>query len=613
METQPVRHRRWVLPFAAAVLAAGCGGGGGGNGGNPPSPPVDPPGAAILSLEIGLKQLQFSWAAVTGATSYRLLANPDGASGFTQVGADIAGNETSVDLDVSVHLHDWNEARYMLEACNAGGCTASNEIGTVDGALEAIGYFKNSNHESGDIIASVALSADGATMAIGAPGEASAATGIDGDQSDNTAAGAGAVYVYRREGGAWAQQAYLKSSNTGTLDSFGVSVALSADGNTLAIGASLEDSNATGVGGNEADNSASASGAVYVFVHDGGTWSQQAYVKASNTDSDDLFGFPIALSDDGDTLAVAASREDSAATGINGDESDDSAGSAGAVYVFARDAGGAWSQQAYVKASNTEAADFFAYNLALDGSGDTLAVAAVFEDSAATGIDGNQADNSLNATGAVYVYARDAGGIWSQQAYVKAPNADANDEFSEVRLSADGNTLVVVAPQEASAATGVNGNQSNDSLTNSGAAYVYARSSSTWSFQTYLKASNPDTGDLFGFGLALSRDGNTIAVCAGEEDGGSSGINGNEADNNVDASGAVYVFRRDTASGPWSQRAYVKASNTDSGDQFGSEIALSADGSTLAAISRTEASAATGIGGNQNDNTAPVAGVVYLY
>src|SRR5262245_24489491 len=110
--------------------------------------------------------------------------------------------------------------------------------------------------------------------------------------------------------------AYVKASNTGAGDQFGSSVALSADGSTLAVGAWLEDSVAAGIGGNQADNSAPAAGAVYLFTRSGTTWSQQAYVKASNTGANDWFGSSVALSADGSTLAVGASREDSAATGI---------------------------------------------------------------------------------------------------------------------------------------------------------------------------------------------------------------------------------------------------------------------------------------------------------
>ena len=110
--------------------------------------------------------------------------------------------------------------------------------------------------------------------------------------------------------------------------------ALSADGSTLAVGADSEGSRSTGINGNQTDNSAPYAGAVYVFTRTGSTWLQQAYIKASNTNADDGFGWSLALSADGSTLAVGALGEGSSATGINGNQLDDSATSAGAVYVY---------------------------------------------------------------------------------------------------------------------------------------------------------------------------------------------------------------------------------------------------------------------------------------
>ncbi|MGH8243218.1 MAG: FG-GAP repeat protein [Steroidobacteraceae bacterium] len=572
----------------------------------------------MLALEIGLKQLRFSWDAVDGAISHRLLANPDGSSGFTQLGDDIPAGETGVDVDVSVHLHDWANARYLLDACNAGGCTGSNEVGTSQSeARDAIGYFKTSNHEAGDFVVQAALSADGQTLAVAAIIEDSAATGIDGDQSDNSAPGAGAVYVFRRVNGEWQQQAYLKASNAEAVDNFGSVISLSADGRTLAVSAPAEDSSATGIGGDESDNSLDSAGAAYVFAQDdAGAWSQQAYVKASHSDADDTFGVTLALSGNGDTLAVGAHREDSAAVGIDGDASDNSVTDSGAVYVFRRDEAGDWSQRAYVKAVNTEASDFFGMSVALNGDGTVLAAGTPSEDSAATGVDGDFTDNSAAGSGAVYVYVSDENGeAWQFQSYIKAPNAEADDGFGTDRLalSDDGNTLVVGALREDSSASGVNGNQSGNGTSSSGAAYVYGRNGSVWEFQTYLKASNPDDGDRFGFGIAISGDGNTIAVGAGEEAGGSSGVGGDDMDDNLPGAGAVYVFRRGGPADPWVQRTYVKAPNPDDGDNFGVRLALSADGGTLAVVAWNEESAATGIGGDQSDDTAPTAGAVYLY
>ena len=162
------------------------------------------------------------------------------------------------------------------------------------------------------------MSRDGNTLVVAAPDESSAATGVNGNQKDDTAGGAGAVYVFTRSGGKWAQQAYLKASNTDAYDSFGFALAISANGNTLAVGATREDSNARGINGNQANNDAEDSGAVYVFTRGGGKWTQQAYVKASNADAGDQFGYSMALSADGSTLVVGANLEASSSINIGG-------------------------------------------------------------------------------------------------------------------------------------------------------------------------------------------------------------------------------------------------------------------------------------------------------
>ena len=101
-----------------------------------------------------------------------------------------------------------------------------------------------------------------------------------------------------------------------------------------------------------------------VFVRDSSSaqWTQQAYIKASNTDENDFFGLSVDLSSDGNTLVVGAPEEDSNSTGVNGAEGNvdvEKNFDAGAVYVFTRSSTGTWSQQAYIKASNTGQYDSF--------------------------------------------------------------------------------------------------------------------------------------------------------------------------------------------------------------------------------------------------------------
>jgi trimeric autotransporter adhesin len=563
------------------------------------------PGTLTLNIT-AIKQFEFSWAEVYGATYYQILERVELDGEYALVSDGIEAE--AVSLTVPLHLR--LNASYKLRACNPDGCTESDAVDVSGNLAEAVGYFKASNTDADDWLSSVALSGDGATLALGAGDEDSNATGVGGDQSDNSAADAGAVYVFVREGGVWSQQAYVKASNTGADDTFGYDIALSDDGNTLAVGAINEDSNATGIGGNQADNSTPNAGAVYVFVRSGGVWSQEAYIKASNPGADDLFGYSISMSGDGATLAVGAPAEDSDATGVGGNQADNTAINAGAVYVFARN-GGVWSQEAYVKASNTSAGDQFGLSVALSGDGVRLAVGAWAEDSGATGVGGNQADGSVSNAGAVYVYTRN-GGAWAQEAYVKASNTDPEDWFGHrVALSDDGTTLAVTAPGEDSDATGVGGDQSGNSASSAGAAYLFVRNGGVWSQEAYVKASNTGAGDEFGSSVALSGDGTMLVVGAMYEHGSAIGIGGDPTDNSASSAGAVYVYARD--GGVWSQEAYVKASNTDADDQFGWDVALSNDATTLAVVADYEASNATGVGGDQADNSAVGSGAVYLY
>ena len=267
-------------------------------------------------------------------------------------------------------------------------------------------YIKPSNPDVQDYFGySVSLSGDGRRLAAGSYDEDGSLAGTNTEQ-DNETPGTGAVYIFDLDGASWQQTAYLKASNSERGDSLGVSVAISNDGRTLVGTALDEDGMTTGVNdipGPDGEVNLST-GAVYVWVYDN-TWSQQAYIKASNTDRDDVFGARLALSGDGTTLAVGAQLEDSAARGPNGPQEDNSATDAGAVYVFSR-TGEEWQQEDYVKASNTEEFDEFGSSLSLSGDGSLLAVGAHFEDSAATGSGGDQNDNSAFDSGAVYLFRR---------------------------------------------------------------------------------------------------------------------------------------------------------------------------------------------------------------
>jgi trimeric autotransporter adhesin len=459
-------------------------------------------------------------------------------------------------------------------------------------------YVKASNTGADDEFGR-AVAVWGDTLVIGAALEDSAATGVNGNQADESLTDAGAVYVYVRSGSTWSQQAYLKASNPGSDDYFGFSVAIHGD--TVVVGAYREDSSATGVNGNQADNGALDSGAAYVFVRNGTTWSQQAYLKPLNTGSQDQFARAVAIH--GDTILVGSWFEDSNAIGVNGNANDNSSADSGAAFVFTR-SGTTWSQQAYLKASNTGAGDRFGgFQVAV--SEDTAVVGAYLEDSNATGVNGNQGSNSADAAGAVYLFARTAG-TWSQQAYLKASNTGASDWFGSA-LSISGDTLVVGAYREDSLATGVNGDATSNGAPDAGAAYVFARSGATWSQEAYLKASNTWPSDWFGYAVAIT--GDTIVVGAHQEDSTATGVNGNQADNSAEFAGAAYSFSRSGAT--WSQQAYLKASNTQTFDNFGYSVAAAAG--TVVVSSLYEDSNATGVNGDQSNNASSGAGAAYVF
>ncbi len=427
------------------------------------------------------------------------------------------GGSTGVNGDESSQSSGASGAAYVFVR-NSGGWSQQ-------------AYLKATNTGTGDAFGtSVAISGD--TIVVGAFREDSNATGVDGDGANNSLTDSGAAYVYVRNGTTWSPQAYLKSSAGGFDDWFGISVGVSGD--TIVVGANQEDSNATGIGGTATNNSSFNAGAAYVFVRNGGTWSLQAYLKASNTSVNDHFGRAVTIS--GETIAVGAFQEDSSATGVNGDQASNAASNSGAAYVFVR-SGGTWTQQAYLKASNTGPEDQFGRSVS--ASGDLLVVGAFSEDSSATGVGGDQADNGTPHSGAAYVFRR-SGTSWSQEAYLKASNTGTGDAFGWA-VSADGDLIVVGADQEGSQATGVDGDQGDDSLHWAGSAYVFRRSGGLWHQLAYLKASNTGANDEFGAAVAVS--GDVVLVGATGEDSEAAGIGGTQGDDHLGAnSGAVYAF-----------------------------------------------------------------------
>jgi len=436
-----------------------------------------------------------------------------------------------------------------------------------------------------------------------------------------------------------AQQAYVKASNSGDGDEFGFSVAIS--GNTVVVGA--PDEEGSGVGVNPPSNNlALGAGAAYVFVRSGATWTQQAYLKASNTGAGDAFGSKVAIS--GDTVVVGAPLEDGSGNKVD-PISDELEVNAGAAYVFFR-VGATWAQQAYLKASASGSDDYFGGSVAV--SGDTVVVGATGEDGSGTGVNPSF-NNAMAGAGAAYVYVR-SGATWNSEAYLKASNTGANDTFG-ISVAISGDTVVIGARLEDGGGTGIN-SADNNLATDSGMAYVFTRSGGTWSQEVSLKAStvgfylfgnsvavsgdtvvvgtlladavyvfqrsgatwsqqamltasNAHFDDEFGTSVAIS--GDTVVVGAYAEDGSGIGVDP-VSDNLAFDAGAAYVFVR--LGGTWSQQAYLKASNTGIADNFGSAVAVSDD--TVIVGAYNEDGSGNGVNPGSNE-LGSGAGAAYIF
>lgn len=455
---------------------------------------------------------------------------------------------------------------------------------------------------------------------------------------------------------------YIKASNTDSLYNFGATFTISDNGKYLAIGSPYESSDATGINGDQNNHNSPGSGAVYVFSRVGCDWIQEAYIKASNSFQGNNFGHKVQFNYDGSILLVSSPLENSNAQGINGNQNNQDAYGAGAVYLFSK-SGGMWTQEYYIKSPNSESGDLFGSSLCMSKNGKWIGIGAYGEDSNATGVNGNQNNNEMESSGAVYIYSFDNSAL-QFHSYIKASNPDVQDNFgTSIALNEEGTYLIVGAPYEASNSAGINGNQFNNSLYRSGAVYFYKRDAGTWNFNSYIKSSQPSAWADFGYSLSISNDGNTFIVGAPIDDNfngtvyifkydntiyqsgilkakfpghsdafgtsvcinntgnliliGAPGersnarnLNGNQNNNSYPAAGAVYLFY--ATGNVWVQELFIKSSNNDPVDHFGSCVGFSNDGKKIFVSSPDEDSNAKGINGNQNDNSKTNSGAVYI-
>ncbi|MCF6317675.1 MAG: FG-GAP repeat protein [Proteobacteria bacterium] len=296
-------------------------------------------------------------------------SNPDSNDNF--------GYSVSLDngtLVVGAYREDGNDNTISNEYGAAYVYTGAGNSWSEQTILRAGNFSVGDNFGT-----SVAIS--GETAVVGAPNE----DGIDDGSQDDS----GAVYVFTRTAGVWTQQSYLKASNVGAFDNFGVSVDISAD--VIVAGSFLEDG---------AGDSLPSTGAAYVFVYSGMTWNELSILRADNAGIADLFGTSVSI--DGNSIVVSAKFEDG--DGINGLDNNNEPNSGGA-YLFIRS--GLTITQTYLKASNAELRDEFGISIAV--SGKNIVVGAQSEDSAFIGDpdDNTFVSNAvpfISGAGAVYAF-----------------------------------------------------------------------------------------------------------------------------------------------------------------------------------------------------------------
>ena len=408
-----------------------------------------------------------------------------------------------------------------------------DDLGSQDDAGAVYVYERNSENDwefvsvlrAGNLEADDqfghAVAIDGDTLVVGAHREDGSAQTVNG-ASDELASLSGAAYVFEKDAsGDWLETAYLKGSNQLASDLCGQAVAI--DNNSIVVGCYKD------------DNTAFDSGAAYVYINNGTTWEEEAYLKSDIVDVGDEFGYSVDI--DADTIVIGAHYEDGSATEINGIDDDNvDFEEAGAAYIFER-TGTDWLQTAYVKASDSFEQDFFGAAVAV--SGDTVVVTSYLESSDTNNINGNPYSTGAGASGAAYTYVRQAD-TWVFESFLKAPNSGTGD-YLGWSVAIDNDIIVVGAINEDSASQEIDGDLADDTSSNSGAAYVFRRDANEdWEHVAYLKPTNSGVSDQFGYAVGIS--GDTVVVGARTEDGSATGIDPTDDDLGLDT-GAAYTFQ----------------------------------------------------------------------
>ena len=316
-------------------------------------------------------------------------------------------------------------------------------------------------------------------------------------------------------------------------DYYGFAVSVSYAGETIAIGAYLDDDVKAG------------SGSVYVYRKNGTTWSFHQKIVASDALGNDYSGECVAVSGDGNRILISASNDDD--NGLNS--------GTGRVYVLQNNV---WVLEAKLLGTTTTSSDYFSRGLDINHLGNRAVLSAYADDIKAT--DG----------GSITIFKR-VNSAWTEEITISGSTTASTDYFGRaVAISGDGLTVVSGAYQD------------DDEGTNSGCAFVFRYIDNSWSQIAKLIHTDVASGDYFGFSVDISYNGKTVAIGAYcDDDKGSN-------------SGSVHIFTE--INGVWAREAKLIASDGAATDYYGYSVCLSNNGKSLVISSHLDDDKGSGSG-----------------
>jgi hypothetical protein len=545
-------------------------------------------------MAFGLKTIKLSWPEVAGATHYEVYENVQSADASAPEQEVLLGTVNTAQFERFAAIFKSLGSRYSVRSCDGLRCSVGSVATAVDQHLpqlsvDGVGYIKPAARPAHlGFGRSMALSADGNTMAVGSYG---------GRAFSPPSGGSVIIFERNPETNAWSQSPdVLFLEGVPNMINFGSSVALSADGNTLVVGADEHDSK----------------GAAFVYERNANSRNWVRYDLISDASEGEYYGRVVEISADGKTVAVTAAWDLGTSVGVGTEPSYDTTvsggGDAGAVYLFTRDAEG-WTKQAYFKAHVVTTTADFGVSMSLSSDGNLLVV----------GAPNVKAGSNVVGYGVVYVFAR-TGNEWRTQQTLHVNQRTVVNFGKSLSLAPDGKTMAVGDYLDYSPVAGTNAVVSNPTTLFSGAVHLFKYNAGTasWIHTDTIKPTHALVNFvLFGRRVALAEgpDGTTLAVTASVDPAGTVGLSKQQPGPGTlsAGSGAVYVYLRPKNSTRWELKSFVKSPRPAVGQGFGATVALSANGDTLATSSFYENSASTGINQFVPGALLSEAGAVYLY